>query len=452
MKTVKKAVLLTLILVLAAVLFAGCEAGAYLKGASPDGAPGGGGSYKGGGSAADSPAADGSSYDPSAPPLAPGEDGGLGESPSDSGKKPPQIQSGQLTAAEWNDLRNYDFWQGLVSPADEQQQRQKGVFSDFLEQWNLETRYRVPVKVTCEGAPVSGAEVRLFGDKDKLLYCAMTDARGEAYLFPQDEPGDCRVTASADEIFLSSLCMESVDFTYEPDMEPIEIELWRNRAKPEIIELMFVIDTTGSMGDEIAYLRAELVDVVSRASEATGAQIKLAILLYKDKGDVYVTQYYDFTTDLSAQQKVLNSVKASGGGDYPEAVDIALSEAASKQWSSANTTKLIFHVLDAPPHDGQGNKTLFKSSILKAAELGIRMIPVASSGVDKLTEFLLRSEAMLTGGTYTFLTDDSGIGGSHLEPTCGPYVVEYLNALMLRLITEYYTGVAGEPVAWQGQG
>jgi hypothetical protein len=76
------------------------------------------------------------------------------------------------------------------------------------------------------------------------------------------------------------------------------------------------------------------------------------------------------------------------------------------------------------------------------------MIPVASSGIDKYTEYLLRNEAMMTGGTYVFLTNDSGIGGDHLEATVGETVVEYLNRLLVRLINEYHTGVAGEKVPY----
>ena len=72
-----------------------------------------------------------------------------------------------------------------------------------------------------------------------------------------------------------------------------------------------------------------------------------------------------------------------------------------------------------------------------AAEKGVRIIPIASSGIDTETEFLLRSWAIMAGGTYLFLTDDSGIGNDHLEPTIGEYSVEKLNECMIRVICEY---------------
>ncbi|MCL2266919.1 MAG: hypothetical protein FWC17_04035, partial [Treponema sp.] len=110
--------------------------------------------------------------------------------------------------------------------------------------------------------------------------------------------------------------------------------------------------------------------------------------------------------------------------------------------------RIIFHVCDAPPHNTQENQTLFYNSIKKAAEKGIRIIPVASSGIDYATEYLLRQEALMTGGTYIFLTDESGIGYSHLQPTVGEYTVEYLNACLVRVINEYLTGEETEPVMY----
>jgi len=94
-------------------------------------------------------------------------------------------------------------------------------------------------------------------------------------------------------------------------------------------------------------------------------------------------------------------------------------------------------VLDAPPHYTPERCEKIRSLAARAAEKGIRIIPIASSGVDKETEFLLRLLDIYTGGTYLFLTDDSGIGGAHLKPTVGQYNVEYLNGLMVKVMARY---------------
>ena len=102
-----------------------------------------------------------------------------------------------------------------------------------------------------------------------------------------------------------------------------------------------------------------------------------------------------------------------------------------------DAVKLCFLVLDAPPHDEADVKAQLRTLLPEAAAQGIRVIPVVSSGADGTTEYLCRTFALLTGGTYVFLTDDSGVGGEHLEPTVGAYTVEPLNDCLVRIIQRY---------------
>jgi hypothetical protein len=98
---------------------------------------------------------------------------------------------------------------------------------------------------------------------------------------------------------------------------------------------------------------------------------------------------------------------------------------------------LAFLILDAPAHHEADVMRSLQNSVTLCARMGIRIIPVASSGVDKNTEFMLRFFAVATGGTYVFLTDDSGVGNSHIEASVGPHKVELLNSLIIRLIGLY---------------
>ena len=106
-------------------------------------------------------------------------------------------------------------------------------------------------------------------------------------------------------------------------------------------------------------------------------------------------------------------------------------------WDSKARTHLAFLVLDAPAHHESAIIRSLQQSVETCAKLGIKLIPVAASGVDKNTEFMLRFFANATGGTYVFLTDDSGVGGSHIAPSVGDYKVEQLNNLLIRLIESY---------------
>jgi hypothetical protein len=158
-------------------------------------------------------------------------------------------------------------------------------------------------------------------------------------------------------------------------------------------------------------------------------------VFYRDRGDEYLSRHIDFQTDLL---KVLNFIKlqrAGGGGDMPEAVDVALQTALdSLHWSETARSRILFLVLDAPPHD-EAKEKMFQL-IQKAAAKGIRVVPVVCSGADKSTEFIMRSIALATNGTYVFLTDDSGVGLPHIKPTTDAFNVEFLNSLLERVIKQ----------------
>ncbi|HHX67155.1 MAG: VWA domain-containing protein [Bacilli bacterium] len=352
---------------------------------------------------------------------------------------------GQLTASEWSDLDNYDFYLSLF---DTDQGRKKGVFAAYFTKGYFDTLNMVDVTVTSGENIVAGASVQLLDDAGNIIYQGVTNAFGTAYLFPKESQIEfiekVKVNHGEESV--------SVDYTYNSDNASLEIDIDTINDKKEVIEIMFVIDTTGSMGDELSYLKSEIDNVISRVQATlTNTSIRLALLFYRDTRDAYVTRYFDFTTDIQAQKKNLARQSAGGGGDFEEAVDVALSEAVSKEWGVENSTKLLIHVLDAPPHYTQVNMTRYFDAIYQASKKGIRMIPVASSGIDKYTEYLLRNEAMMTGGTYVFLTDDSGIGNDHLEASVGETVVEYLNLLLVRVITEYHMGVKLEKIPYYNQ-
>jgi hypothetical protein len=205
------------------------------------------------------------------------------------------------------------------------------------------------------------------------------------------------------------------------------------------LELMFTIDTTGSMGDELSYIQTELEDVIKRVvRDNKDLPVRLSVNFYRDKQDTYVTKSYPFTSHVDWALKALAKQNASGGGDNPEAVHCALNESVNyHQWGGIDTTKLMFMVLDAPPHAETSIAEQIKSSVKAAAQKGIRIIPIIASGADTDTERLMREIAVATGGTYIFLTDDSGVGGEHTTPTDTQYTVKALNDLLVDVINRY---------------
>jgi len=126
-------------------------------------------------------------------------------------------------------------------------------------------------------------------------------------------------------------------------------------------------------------------------------------------------------------------------------MDAAMAAAVAQQWRGGNVVRLLFLLADAPPHEE--NIENYVSAVLEAKEQGIQVFPVASSGVDDATEYLLRLASLYTKGRYLFLTDDSGIGNEHKEPTIPCYLVTRLNDLITRIIASELIGQRVEPDA-----
>ena len=350
------------------------------------------------------------------------------------------ISAGLMTAKAWNDNEYYEQWKELFAQGTDNDPA--GKFYGFTgeSRWAFDTSKRVKVTVTKGGEPAIGVNVKYIYP-NQVEWVSKTDVNGVAYVFPSEDSG--------------KVAVDGQEFEFSIENRELAVELEKADAKANVIKIMFVIDATGSMGDEMRYVAAELTDVVSRVAEqAKQVKIELALLFYRDHGDQEIFAYHDFevvteSKGLENQLAVLQKQCATGGGDTPEAVDEAMVKAVDKNWGNENSTNLIFLVLDAPSHDTDENVTRCAAAVKGAAAKGIRICPVLCSGADTLCEYTTRMGALLTGGTSVFVTDDSGIGGTHLDPELPDAVVEKLNDLMVRLIVGYHTGDFGTPVPYE---
>lgn len=212
------------------------------------------------------------------------------------------------------------------------------------------------------------------------------------------------------------------------------------------LDIALLVDTTGSMGDELAYLKVELGAIATRlAEEFPNVPQRWALVVYRDEGDAYVTRSVDFTADLAAFQAELDAQGYDGGGDTPEAADQGLAEAVALSWSAGSVARLMFWVADAPHHEERAEA--ITDAMRVARNRDVHIYPVAASGVDELAELSMRSAAQLTGGRYLFLTDDSGVGETHKEPTIPCYFVTRLDHAMLRMAAIELSGRYREPAA-----
>jgi len=341
------------------------------------------------------------------------------------------VSAGLLTAGEVNDFARWNFW---LTVMDSTHRR-------FVDEWRIAPRERYTVQVTDRhGYPVVNYPVSLTDAKGNTLFQAVTDNTGKAELWGgllrrNDEQGKTKdalqiradgYTAGAkqwQEIIVDAPCI--AEMTNDPMVNGVDV--------------FFIFDATGSMGDELRYLQAEMKDVIARAKDATGGlAIRTGAVVYRDHGDDYITRISRLTEDLSVTQTFIDKQEADGGGDYPEAVPEALMAALnSAGWSEQARARIAFLVLDAPCHQDSATLALLHDQILNAAAVGVRLVPVVCSGLGESGEYLLRTMALATNGTSFFLTDDSGIGHEHLRPTTDSLVVEHLNDMLVRTIVEF---------------
>ncbi len=364
-------------------------------------------------------------------------DGEAAEGTSTGNGPTENTHAGVVTAGEWNDLYNWAFWSKLMTDTS---------YADKSNYWQFYTNHRVAMQVTdATGMAQAGVTVSLMRGSS-TLWQGVTDNHGQAEcwvgLYQKDDSPTSAMTSLS--VSISGQLMEGhpVECAWDSVAQPVvnHYVIAPTATVKQQADIAFIVDATGSMGDEIQFLKSDLQDIIGKAAAVRPEQtLRTAALFYRDEGDEYLTRHSDFTQDLSQTSLFVSKQNADGGGDYPEAVHSALEAMLQNlSWDENARTRLAFLILDAPAHHLDNVISSLHRSVQQCARQGIRLIPVAASGVDKNTEFMLRFFAMVTGGTYVFLTDDSGVGYSHLVPTVGKYKVELLNELLIRLIS-YYT-------------
>lgn len=361
-----------------------------------------------------------------------------------------QVSSGILTAGEWNDLDNWDFWGNLMTtpepPAEgaseEEKQQARPDYGKMAEMWGFNTSRRVAVHVQGEdGTPAANVKVQLYQGQT-LIWSAKTTNEGNAQLWQDlfSARGQESTSEASLSISIEGEAQDNAPVVSSWDAPAVINNYTFNASSPaSSADIAFIVDATGSMTDEINFLKKDLLSILEDLSQSqSGVTIRTGAVFYRDEGDTYVTRSDNFTTP-SKTLEFVEKQRADGGGDLPEAVHTALATTLQKlSWDNTARSRMAFLILDAPAHgDRKDVIESLQKSIKSFSELGIRIIPVMASNYDKTGEFMCRDFAIVTGGTYVFLTDDSGVGESHMEPTVGEFEVEKLRDLLLRLMNEY---------------
>jgi hypothetical protein len=186
-----------------------------------------------------------------------------------------------------------------------------------------------------------------------------------------------------------------------------------------VVEVAFVLDTTGSMGPLIEGAKRKIWSIATAIVDANpDAEIRMGLVAYRDIGDEYVTKKFELTTDIQDLYANLLELRARGGGDWPESVNEALDVAVTKlSWTQGpEICRILFLVGDAPPHMDYAQDTKYPEVLRMARDRGILVNAVQAGGA-RDTERVWRTIAQMGHGRYIPIPQDGG----HLVVIETPY-------------------------------
>jgi hypothetical protein len=321
----------------------------------------------------------------------------------------------------------------------------RGEYLDFLARHpyevrnvGLDTSRRQRIEVMdATGRPVRGATVSIDG---RRVGSTFGDGIFDLY------PAVLGIDSGASTLGVSyggSAIEVPIAISRQGDGESVSVRLEALTAPAaRRLELAFLVDVTGSMEDELRYVNHEVGGIVERVRDgAHGIDVRVAATFYRDRGDDVPLSKIDFTRDVDGFARAMAGVTSAGGGDYPEDLDAGLDAALHRlSWSEDDAVRVVVLITDAPAQSYQ-TQFDYREAVVEAGRRGIRILPVAASGANRTVEVMLRAMGTYTGAPYIFLTDDSGVGESHLEADTDRIRVEHFSVLLTRLLLADLVGV-----------
>ncbi|MEW8028216.1 MAG: vWA domain-containing protein [Candidatus Thiodiazotropha sp.] len=194
-----------------------------------------------------------------------------------------------------------------------------------------------------------------------------------------------------------------------PQPDPIQVPaVHTNSQERPKIEVVFALDTTGSMGGLIQASKEKIWSIASTMAQAQPApEIKMGLVAYRDRGDSYVTQVVDLSEDLDSVYATLMDFRAEGGGDGPESVNQALHDAVNNiSWSQGKDAyRVVFLVGDAPPHMDYQDDVKYPQTLKVANAKGI-VVNTIQAGNSAPTRLVWSKIARAGLGEYAQVAQD----------------------------------------------
>jgi Mg-chelatase subunit ChlD len=288
-----------------------------------------------------------------------------------------------------------------------------------------------------------------------------TTTSGHALLFPHAEHfADGMLTATARCNGQSIGARATFGARGEDDVIDLRLATTRRLPKQRTIDVAFILDSTGSMSEEIAAVKST-IRAVAGTLASQGMGLRVGLVEFKDRGEPFVTKVYPMTTDVGRFSHDVAQINAGGGGDTPESVNEGIHVALSDlDWSGDAVGKFAFLVGDAPPHLDYAHDADYAEDMKTAAHLGIQVFTIAASGMDDLGQVVWRQVAQYTGAAnYFVLRGGAGpqsTGAGDPLSSCGGTQTRYgsgdLDKLIVSRITQELRALDRDPMKIAGRG
>lgn len=299
------------------------------------------------------------------------------------------------------------------------------------------------------GKPVSNADVTV-RVKGKTVSGGRTYASGIFHLFPLEYPDTQSYQIQV------AYGAERKELTVDrkgPRTVAVSLAGARKALKEVPLDILFILDTTGSMGEEIERLRSTIEIINENVSAVTPKpRVRFGMVLYRDVDDEYQTQDVPFTSDLAGFQKTLDGIAADGGGDQPEDLQTALSDAINEMDWNKDGIRLAFTITDAEPHLDYGQTFTYAEAAREAKAKGIKLFTVGSGGLPLQGEYVLRQISQFTDARYIFLTygeqgeSEGGTEASVSHHTGSNFQTDKLETIIIRFTREELAYLSDKPL------
>lgn len=319
-------------------------------------------------------------------------------------------------------------------------------FLGFLEKYAaqvphkaLDISERIILKFTdAEGKAASA--VRLTLTAKGFSESALTPADGQ-YSFYPSLTGSAEAAFALTAEFQGQTLKQTVSRNGRRELT-LAFPKKRTIPSPAPVDIVFALDTTGSMGEEIARLKATIEIInLNLTNLPSKPRVRFGLVLYKDRGDEYVTKVVPLTDKLDQFQAELDTVEAGGGGDTPEDLVQAWSDSLNLDWDPRGVRQ-VYAITDAPPQFYPDAGKTYDQLARDFRSKGIKVYSVGTGGLPLEGEYILRQVSQFTGGKYIFLTygeqgeSDGGAPGSVSHHSGSNFQTDKLESIIIKFAKE----------------